>query len=145
MWSCSPRLISPHWKHSQMMIGKALIVGVLAAASLVFAAPAHAIDPNCAQQPWWYGSALRMTVRTLCDGPIRADGSWMRARNFYADAYYVPYSCSWGPYYGSCNGGYWMPVFDTGVDVYPVPPDTVLPDEPGHLGPDSGPQPVTAY
>lgn len=99
--------------------------------------PAAHADPlpgNCVQQPWWRGEAFRVVTRTLCDGPILADGSWMRARNFYGAAFYVPVTCSWGSYGGSCTGGYWRPVFDTGVERYPVTPDTVLPDEPGHIG-----------
>lgn len=52
------------------------------------------------------------------------------ARNFYANSYYVPWRCD----RYSCTGDYWVPVFDTGVETYRVTPDTVLPDEPGHIG-----------
>lgn len=92
----------------------------------------HPLPPNCVQQYWLYG--LRGTTRTLCDGPIRADGSWERRRNFYADARYVPVTCSWNRWGGGCSGGYTLPVFDTGVESYIVTPATVLNDEPGHLG-----------
>lgn len=116
------------------------LLSMLSAAALLLAPTSQSLPGNCVQQPWWYGNALRQTTRTLCDGPITADGSWMRARNFYANAYYVPFTCSWSAYGGYCSGGYWMPVFDTGVETYRVDPDTVLPDEPGHIG--GGPVPV---
>jgi hypothetical protein len=106
---------------------------VMMASTVALAAPASADTPGCVAQPWWYGSAMRQTTRIICDGPIQVDGSWMRGRRFYAPAYYVPYSCSWSRYGGSCGGDYWVGVFDTGVDVYPVRPDTVLPDEPGWI------------
>lgn len=112
------------------------LVGCILGFALYYSVPAHAVPlpPNCVQQPWWRGEALRFVVRTLCDGPIRADSSWMRSRNFYGAAYYVPVTCSWGYYGGSCTGGYWRPEFDSGVETYPVTDSTVLPDEPGHIG-----------
>jgi hypothetical protein len=98
-------------------------------------ADAEPVPPNCIQQPWWRGEAFRVVTRTICDGPLNADGSWLRARNFYGAPYYVPVSCYYGSYGGSCSGGYWRPEFDTGIEKYPVTPTTVLPDEPGHLPP----------
>ena len=59
----------------------------------------------------------------------------MRARNFYGPRYWVPITCSYGTYTSICNGGYWRPEFDSGVETYPVSQATVLPDEPGHIGP----------
>lgn len=98
-------------------------------------AGAAPLPGNCQQQPWLYGGLFgRMTTRTICDGPIRPDGSWLRNRNFYAQTYYKPFSCSGGTYSWSCNGGYQVPEFDTGVEQYTVTADTVLPDEPGHIG-----------
>lgn len=119
-----------------MRIKAALLAGLAAApvtAALLLAPAAHADTPGCVQQPWWYGSALRQTTRTICDGPIQADGSWTRARNFYSASYWVPYTCTWNRWGGYCSGGYWMPVFNTGVETYAVTPDTILPDEPGHI------------
>lgn len=109
------------------LIVAAFIIGQALTAPRAGAAP---LPANCQQQPWWRGEAFRLTTRTLCDGPIQADGSWTRARNFYANSYYVPWRCD---RYG-CTGDYWVPVFDTGVETYRVTPDTVLPDEPGHIG-----------
>lgn len=119
-----------------MKIRTILCASVIVAAFTVGAGPARAdtLPSNCIQQPWLYGGLIgRWTTRTICDGPIQADGSWQRGREFYAPAGYVPARCSWGYYVGGCTGGYWLPVFDN-VDHYPVTADTVLPDEPGHLG-----------
>ena len=88
---------------------------------------------NCVQQPWLYGGLFgRWTTRTICDGPIRPDGSWERAREFYSPEHYVPMSCSWGTYSGSCSGGYWLNEYDN-IDRYQVTADSVLPDEPAHI------------
>jgi hypothetical protein len=42
----------------------------------------------------------------------------------------------YGRSYVSCtsSGGYYAPYAETDNEVYPVTADTVLPDEPGHLG-----------
>lgn len=118
----------------------ASIVAALFCVGQLAQAKADPPPPNCAQQYWLYGGLFgRGTTRTICDGPVQADGSWERRRNFYDDERYVPMTCSWGRYGGSCNGGYWLKEFDTGVETYIVTPETVLPDEPGHLGPAGGP------
>lgn len=96
---------------------------------------AHAdYNPGCTSQFWMVG--LRATTRTICDGPIQADGTWMRARNFYAQAYTAAgYSnCYGGTYYSSCTytPPQQVPEFNKS-EVYPVTAATVLPDEPGHL------------
>ncbi len=108
------------------------MAAALVAGSLAVAAPAHADDSNCVDQYWLLG--LRGTTRIICDGPIREDGSWVRARGFFADERYVPVSCYWGTYSGSCTGGYWLPEVDI-RETYVVTPTTVLSDEPGHIGP----------
>lgn len=111
------------------------ITAALAAAlGLAMLAPtpvAEAIPPNCVEQLWWRGEAMRFVQRKICDGPILPDGSWQRLRRFSGPAFYVPLTCS----IYSCTGGYWRPAYDTGVESYPVTPATVLPDEPGHIGP----------
>lgn len=86
-------------------------------------------DIKCVEQYWLYGGLFgRGTTRTICDKPIEADGSWMRYRNFYDGERYIPAYCS----RYSCRGGYWLNEFDK-TDVYRVTPDTILPDEPGHI------------
>jgi len=94
--------------------------------------PGH---PNCDGVPWGFlGSARRI----LCDGPVGADGSWVRARLEYIPAHYVPAttSCSGGSYSTYCSSypGGWVDDNVTDEEQYVVTPQTVLPDEPGHLG-----------
>lgn len=119
-------------------IATAIALGAIITGAVEVRANADPLPPNCVQQPWWYGSAGRMTVRTLCDGPIQPDGSWTRGRNFYAAGYMAAGNsyCSGGLYSSFCtyNPPHWVPEFDTGAEMYRVTPDTVLPDEPGHIG-----------
>lgn len=128
--------VGPRWTFYVKAAAAVLVlVMVLTTGALWLAGRANATPPNCHQQPWLYGGLFgRMTTRTLCDGPIRADGSWLRHRNFYSASYYKPISCSWSYGSGSCSGGYQVAEFDTGVDEYVVTIETVLADEPGHLG-----------
>jgi hypothetical protein len=115
-------------------ISTTLAGAAIAAGTLMAGAPAANASDGCVQQPWLYGGLFgRMTTRTICDGPLRPDGSWERNRSFYAPSYYKPVSCSWGRYGGSCSGGYQVPEFYTGIETYTVTPDTVLPDEPGWI------------
>jgi hypothetical protein len=115
-----------------------LLPATIAASTLVaaaigsFASPAHA-DPGCQTDPWGFGGSQR---RTLCDGPISSDGSWSRERTIWAPAHYVPDSCPGGSSssHTFCSGGYSVPEHVVSNETYPVRPDTVLPDEPGHLG-----------
>ena len=99
----------------------------LAVVSLVtIPIPVAQAAPGCVQQPWMI--FLRMTMRTICDGPLQPDGSWIRRRLFYAPETYVPVSCS----RYSCTGGYWLNEY-VDLEEYPVNPGTVLPDEPGWI------------
>ncbi len=108
----------------------------LALAGTALAAPtASALAPGCMSQPWGF---LGSQTRQLCDGPIQPDGSWMRHRIVGRAAYwsYPHSSCSYGSYSSSCTydpGGY-VPEYDSDDEWHPVTPDTVLPDEPGHIG-----------
>lgn len=113
---------------------RALLISVCASALMIggvdVAPLAHADRPGCVSQFWMI--RLRGTTRTICDGPRAADGSWKRAREFWAAERYVPVSCSWGSYGGSCYGGYTLPELSI-LDIYPVTDATVLPDEPGWI------------
>jgi hypothetical protein len=116
----------------------ALVVGAAAALNTP---TARADDLGCESQFWMLG--LRGTTRTICDGPIQADGTWMRSRTFYAPAYISAgfSSCYGGLYYSNCT--YTPPIEVAELDkreVYPVTAATVLPDEPGHIGGGQGPQ-----
>jgi hypothetical protein len=121
------------------MIRAAIGAGFIAAASvLIPSAPAHAApDPDlgssCDTVPWGFLGHQR---RTVCDGAIRPDGSWGRKRSIWTPAHQVPtHTSCYGTYSVSCDtwgGGYVeMSIDDT--QIYTVTPETVLPDEPGHL------------
>jgi hypothetical protein len=115
-----------------------MAVGALMAAAIGgFASPAHAdsVPPNCQEVPWGF---LGSKERAICDGPIQPNGSWMRHRVIGVPAHYQnpSSSCSGDSYSSNCTfypGGY-VPEIDSDNETYPVTPDTVLPDEPGHLG-----------
>ncbi len=122
----------------------ALLAAGFAATGFGFAATAHADDNppvpttgNCKTEPWGFLGSQR---RTLCDGPISADGSWSRTRTFWAPAHYTPRFCtsrssgsSWSSSYENCSGGYFVDQRLFGNETYRVRPETVLGDEPGHL------------
>ncbi|WP_449560740.1 CDGP domain-containing protein [Mycolicibacterium mageritense] len=74
---------------------------VIGAATMVFA-PSAGAAPGCESVPWGF---LGSQVRTLCDGPMMADGSWMRARVIWVPAHQVPFTCSYSRYSSSCSGG----------------------------------------
>lgn len=107
---------------------------ILAGAGLGYATDAHADAVSGCQDDFWF--TFGSTRRVLCDGVTRPDGSWLRAREFYTPAHQVPMRTScYGTYYVSCttSGGYWQERLSKGVETYIVTPDTVLPDEPGHI------------
>lgn len=106
--------------------------GVLAATGLFWAGEAHASPSNCETIAW--GNLLNwIQKRTICDSSIRADGAWTRQRIIWTPAHQVPFSCSYGRYYSSCSGGYFVDVTVAEDMSYPVTAETVLPNEPGHL------------
>jgi len=113
--------------------GFAILGTILASliAWLWVAAGARADTPGCESQFWMIG--LRGATRTICDGPIQADGSWQRSRQFYARAFTsAGFSTCYG--YGICT--FTLPREIPALDrseVYRVTPQTVLPDEPGHI------------
>lgn len=112
---------------------KTIIAGIVTAvAALTLAPQAQAITPGCESVPWGF---LGSQVRVICDGPILPDGSWNRARAVVVLAHQVPFRCSYSRYSSSCSGGYFVDDRYVSDEVYPVRPETVLPDEPGHLPP----------
>jgi hypothetical protein len=75
----------------------------------------------------------------LCDRPIAGDGSWSRERTIRRpDRYETPICLSSGgrsySAFANCSGGYFVNQSVVSNETYPVRPDTVLSDEPGHLG-----------
>lgn len=107
----------------------ALSAAAIVAAAVAVAPNANA-TPGCESIPWGF---LASQVRTLCDGPIQADGSWMRTRVIWVPAHQVPFRCTYGTYSSSCTGGYFVDDSIVSSERYPVRPETVLPDEPGYL------------
>lgn len=117
-----------------------------AALSLTPAAHADPTPPNCESHPWGF---LGLTQkRIICDSPIRPDGSWMRRRIIGTPAHYEPAttSCYGGRYYTNCTTypGGWVDAQIADDETYPVRPETVLGDEPGHMpNAAAAPQPST--
>jgi hypothetical protein len=111
----------------------AIGVGLAATSQADFGAPAPN-TANCKTDPWGFLGSQR---RTLCDGPISGDGSWSRTRTIWVPGHYsMPICTSSGgrSSYTNCSGGYFINQREVSNETYPVRPDTVLPDEPGHLG-----------
>lgn len=104
-------------------------------ASTLAAAPMAVASPGCESIKWGF---LGSQTRVICDGPIRSDGSWMRERVIGVPAHYVnaSSSCSHSSYSSNCTfyPGGWVDDRIQSDETYLVTPDTVLPDEPGHLG-----------
>lgn len=113
----------------------ATLGAAVAASSIVLAPVSHAdaYDPGCKEDRWGFLGSSR---RLICDGPIQADGSWMRSREFYIPKHRVPLrtTCS-GSYSITCTttGGYVAEEKSDGIEVYRVTPETLLGDEPPHL------------
>lgn len=90
-------------------------------------------DANCRTEPFGILGSQR---RTLCDGPVAKDGSWTRERTIWTPAHRTPDFCNYnsdrrGISY--CTGGRWVDQTLISNETYPVRPETVLPDEPGHV------------
>lgn len=125
-----------------MKLENVTATAALAAALLgagVTAPAASANTDNCTDQFGMMG--LRAAERTVCDGPLNPDGSWMRTRSF-AEPGRSPRPHS----QRTANSVCYPPVYCTfamprevaaidQIETYRVTADTVLADEPGYLGP----------
>ena len=106
---------------------------VAAAAAIACAPQANAdINPGCESVPWGF---LGSQTRSICDGPMMADGSWTRFRMIWIPAHQVPIRTSCSTYSCTTSGGYYQPDQFFSKEKYPVRAETVLPDEPGWLPP----------
>lgn len=106
-------------------------LGAILAGSIIGTGVAKADTvPGCESVPWGF---LMSQTRTICDGPIRPDGSWDRGRMIWVPAHQVPFRCTYSSYSSSCSGGYFVDDRVISKEFYPVNPGIVLPDEPGHL------------
>jgi len=110
------------------------IAGAASVAVAISCAPiANAdVQPGCESVPWGF---LGSQTRSICDGPILADGSWVRYRMVWVPAHQVPVSTYCGTYSCSTSGGYYVNEQIVSKEKYPVRPETVLPNEPGWLPP----------
>jgi hypothetical protein len=119
----------------KLSMGAVLIV-LTAATTLGLVPTAGAVAPGCQQVPWGFLGLTKK--RLICDGPIQPDGSWMRHRIIGVPGHYAypSSSCSIDSYSSYCTyyPGGWVDEVDSDDETYPVTPDTVLPDEPGHVG-----------
>lgn len=111
----------------------AAVTAVTVVASLAGAPLANAdAQPGCQNDRWGF---LGTQTRSICDGPMVADGSWTRFRMIWVPAHQVPISTYCSSYSCSTSGGYWAneQVFEK--VKYPVTADTVVAGEPGWLPP----------
>ena len=128
-----------HRRTAVKLILAGAIAGTIAGAALALAAPSSAApvssEPGCETVMWGFLGSQR---RDICDGPLNPDGSWLRARVIRTPAHQTPTSCygfTAGSLYNmSCSPSTFVPEQINDRQLYPVTPDTVLPDEPGYLG-----------
>lgn len=117
------------------LVTAALLAGAAAGAMLLASPEADAAPAGCEQIPWGF---LGTQQRLICDDPIRPDGSWLRYRTIGVPAHWqnARSSCYSGSYTSSCTyyPGGWVEQYTVEDTSYVVTPDTVLPNEPGHLG-----------
>jgi len=93
---------------------------------------AGATPENCTEQFWRYG--LRAATRIICDSPITADGSWTRGRAFTAPGYVADgISVCYSAVFCTFTPAREVAALDV-REYYRVTPETVLPNEPGHIG-----------
>jgi len=110
----------------------ALLGAAMALGSLTSTPTAAADDVGCETIHWGF---LGSQLRTICDWPRRADGSWDRVRRVWVPAGYVPLSTYCGTYSCSTSGGYYREESTVAFEKYVVFDANVLPDEPGWLPP----------
>ena len=115
---------------------KRLIIAGLAAlavAGLAPVAPANAAYAyGCERVDWGF---LFSGYRTICDGPMRPDGSWERTRREWTPGGYIPYRVYCGSYSCRSSGGYYREESTQRLETYIVFDYNVLPNEPGWLPP----------
>lgn len=90
------------------------------------------VQAGCVNDRWGF---LGSQTRSICDGPLQPDGSWVRFRMVWIPAHQVPVSTSCGAYSCSTSGGYFQDVQIFEKVKYPVTPNTVVPGEPAWLPP----------
>ena len=116
-----------------MRIKIAVVAAVTAVTTLAWMPVANAdVRPGCQDDRWGF---LGTQTRSICDGPLQADGSWVRFRMVWLPAHQVPISTYCSSYSCNTSGGYWQDEQVFEKVKYPVTPDTVVAGEPGWLSP----------
>lgn len=116
-----------------MRIKIAVVAAVTAVTTLAWMPVANAdVRPGCQDDRWGF---LGTQTRSICDGPLQADGSWVRFRMVWVPAHQVPISTYCSSYSCNTSGGYWQDEQVFEKVKYPVTPDTVVAGEPGWLSP----------
>jgi hypothetical protein len=111
----------------------AVVAAVAAVTSAAWTPVANAdVHPGCQNDRWGF---LGTQTRSICDGPLQADGSWVRFRMVWVPAHQVPISTYCSSYSCSTSGGYWQDEQVFEKVKYPVTPDTVVAGEPAWLAP----------
>lgn len=108
------------------------VAALLCAAVSTLAAPNASANAGvgCETIRWGF---LGTQLRTICDGPRQADGTWMRERRVWHPAGYMPARSYCGSYSCSYSEGYYYPETTSAYEMYPVTDSNVLGDEPGWL------------
>lgn len=130
---------SPNTTHedgARRVLFRRIVVGMLAGAVLAMTALGYAQHANaepsagCETKSWGlFGSQLR----TICDGPKRPDGSWIRERRIWTPAGWVRGSTYCGYYSCTRSEGFYRQESTQGYEKYLVFDDNVLADEPGWM------------
>lgn len=120
-----------HRRTARRILAATAAATVLAGTGIANIATADAAPSvGCESIRWGF---LGSQIRTICDGPKRADGSWDRERRIWTPAGYVPRSTYCGTYSCSSSGGYYRQESTQGYERYVVFDHNVLPDEPAWL------------
>nr|WP_235658675.1 hypothetical protein [Mycobacteroides abscessus] len=114
----------------RVLIGM-LTGAVLAMAAVGYAQRAHAAPKDGCETVSWglFGSQLR----TICDGPKRPDGSWIRERRIWTAAGWVRGSTYCAYYSCTRSEGYYRQESTQGYEKYLVFDYNVVPGEPDWL------------
>lgn len=118
-------------RRDRMAVVMLMTFSLLFGGALYFASDSKA-DPGigCETIRWGF---LGSQLRTICDGPRNADGSWNRARRIWTPAGYVPFRTYCSSYSCSSSGGYYRAESTQQFELYLVFDSNVLPDEPAWL------------
>lgn len=127
--------VSQHSIYQRIRRATPWVAGIAVAGATVMSLSAMPVAKadggiGCLTERWGF---LGSQLRTICDAPRAADGSWTRERRVWTSAGYVPGYTSCGTYSCSSRSGYYRQESTQAYETYPVTDATVLGDEPGWL------------